>query len=158
MTAPVSLAGLFFDSDDSSDNEFDNQGMDAEINVGGDNFTIRERSFHPLNANAVWPGGGSPLRDGNPLPHFDRSVSSALSSSGAPSRKPAEETPFPPQSHFREPHVAHVLMPNRSLGPGTYVLAEWMLDNLPLFLNKRVLELGSATGALSLFMVRACSE
>lgn len=56
MTAPVCLAGLFVDSDDSSDNEFHNEAMDAEINVGGDTFTIRERSFHPLNANAVWPG------------------------------------------------------------------------------------------------------
>lgn len=64
MTAPVSLAGLFVDSDDSSDNEFTNEVFDTEINVGGDTFTIREKSFHPLNANAVWPGEQLPQTAG----------------------------------------------------------------------------------------------
>lgn len=59
--------------------------------LAGVSLRVLERPFHPLNANAIWPG--------------------------------------------------------------TYVLAEWAAANAELLRGRRVLELGSATGALALYCV-----
>jgi hypothetical protein len=63
MTAPVSLGGLF--GPNSSDEEedgggggggFSNEAEEATVVLGGLPVRVRQRPFHPLNANAVWPG------------------------------------------------------------------------------------------------------
>lgn len=56
MSAPVSASGLFGTGSDSDADEFDNSASESVITVGGEAMRIRERPFHPLNANAVWPG------------------------------------------------------------------------------------------------------
>ena len=98
LSAPVSLGGLF--GPDSSDEEggdgrgcFDNTPQESHVQLGGVSLRLLERPFHPLNANAVWPG--------------------------------------------------------------SHVLADWCLANMELLRGRRLLELGSATGAFALFAVTA---
>ena len=100
LSAPVSLGGLF--GPDSSDDEdgarggFDNSAQESQVELGGVSFRLLERPFHPLNANAVWPGA--------------------------------------------------------------HVLADWCLQNVELLRGRRLLELGSATGAFALFAASAGLE
>ena len=56
MTAPVSARGLFGGGSDSEEDVFENEEVETTVVVGGQSIQIRERAFHPLNANAVWPG------------------------------------------------------------------------------------------------------
>jgi predicted nicotinamide N-methyase len=98
LSAPVSLGGLF--GPDSSDEEggdarggFDNTPQESLVLLGGVSLRLLERPFHPLNANAVWPGA--------------------------------------------------------------HVLADWCLANMELLRGRRILELGSATGAFALFAATA---
>ena len=88
MSAPVSARGLFAGSSSDEDG-FDNEAQEAVVTLAGVPLRVLERPFHPLNANAVWPG--------------------------------------------------------------TYVLADWVAANAALLRGRRVLELGSATGALAMF-------
>lgn len=99
MTAPVSLGGLFgpgsdSDAEDGGGGGFANEASESTVTLAGLQMRVRETPFHPLNANAVWPGA--------------------------------------------------------------HVLAEWLREAAPSRLaGRRCLELGSATGALALFAVRA---
>ena len=97
MTAPLSLAGIFGGGSDGEDGDdgpsaFTNEAATTEIELAGERVLVSERPFHPLNANAVWPG--------------------------------------------------------------TYVLAAWLREHVDLLRGRRVLELGSATGALAVLMTR----
>lgn len=59
LSAPVSLGGLFGpnSSDDDEDvGAFDNTPSESAVVLGGVQLRLLERPFHPLNANAVWPG------------------------------------------------------------------------------------------------------
>ena len=57
MSAPISLGGLFPDSsDDEGGGGFCNDAEESCVTLGGVAIRLRERPFHPLNANAVWPG------------------------------------------------------------------------------------------------------
>ena len=91
LSAPVSARGLFAGSSSDEEDGFQNEAQESRIELAGFPLRVLERPFHPLNANAVWPG--------------------------------------------------------------TYVLAEWVRDNLQLLEGRRLLELGSATGALAVFLV-----
>ena len=61
MTAPLSLAGIFGGGSDGEDGDdgpsaFTNEAATTEIELAGERVLVSERPFHPLNANAVWPG------------------------------------------------------------------------------------------------------
>ncbi len=59
MSAPVSLGGLFgpnSSSDDEGGNGFANEAEESTVVLAGLPVRVRQRPFHPLNANAVWPG------------------------------------------------------------------------------------------------------
>jgi predicted nicotinamide N-methyase len=57
MSAPISLGGLFPDSsDEEGGGGFCNDAEESVVTLGGVAIRLRERPFHPLNANAVWPG------------------------------------------------------------------------------------------------------
>jgi hypothetical protein len=60
VEAPVSLGGLFFNPDDSDNdeetNEFDNSYENQQLQVDGMTLCIRQNSWHQTNANKVWPG------------------------------------------------------------------------------------------------------
>ena len=92
LSAPVSLGGLFGGGSSSEEDAFDNEAQEAVVVVGGETLRLLERPFHPLNANAVWPGA--------------------------------------------------------------YVLADWAVENHLRLSGKRLIELGSATGAFALFAAR----
>ena len=97
MSAPISLGGLFPDSSDEEGGGggFCNDAEESVVTLGGLSIRLRERPFHPLNANAVWPGA--------------------------------------------------------------HALADWVRANAAERLaGRRILELGAATGALAIFLVRAC--
>ena len=53
LSAPVSARGLFGGSDSD---DFDNESQQSTVSLAGFSFQLLERPFHPLNANAVWPG------------------------------------------------------------------------------------------------------
>ena len=52
------LGGLWGDSDEEEGEgeEFVNAGNDATVTLAGDSVRVWETSFHPQNANQVWPG------------------------------------------------------------------------------------------------------
>ncbi len=60
MSAPVSLGGLFGPNSSSDDegggNGFANEAEESTVVLAGLPVRVRQRPFHPLNANAVWPG------------------------------------------------------------------------------------------------------
>lgn len=61
VEAPISLNGLFFQADDSDNEEGDDGGFDnsyenQELTVDGMVLTIRQNAWHQTNANKVWPG------------------------------------------------------------------------------------------------------
>ena len=57
LSAPVSARGLFGgDSSDSDGGAFDNEGEETSVLLAGCSVRVRQRPFHPLHANAVWPG------------------------------------------------------------------------------------------------------
>lgn len=57
MSAPISLGGLFPDSsDDEGGGGFCNDAEESCVTLAGLQIRLREKPFHPLNANAVWPG------------------------------------------------------------------------------------------------------
>ncbi len=57
IEAPVSLGGLFPDSDEESDNTKFEQTFDVQsITIVDKKFDVRQYSWHMANANKVWPG------------------------------------------------------------------------------------------------------
>lgn len=56
IDAPVSLCGIFNDSDDDSVSSFDQCYETEDVNVCGAILKIRQYAFHSHNANRVWPG------------------------------------------------------------------------------------------------------
>jgi len=62
MEPPIVLSGLFGDDDDDGDasdgagEAFEEQFGTQSLDLSGETLEIREFSFHPQNANRVWPG------------------------------------------------------------------------------------------------------
>lgn len=94
LSAPVSARGLFDTGSDGSsdDGGFDNDACETAVEVAGHRLRLLQRPFHPLNANALWPGA--------------------------------------------------------------HVLAEWLVDRAAELRGRRILELGSATGAVAIVAAR----
>lgn len=90
--APVSLGGLFPDSEDKGSAEFVNETEIVKVTVGNMELAIRQMAWHGANANQIWPG--------------------------------------------------------------TFTLVDYLLQNSK-YHDSRMLELGAATGALSLALVKA---
>jgi len=56
IDAPVSFAGLWPDSDDDDDAEFEDPGEEQVVEVCGVGLRVRQYAYHSHNANRVWPG------------------------------------------------------------------------------------------------------
>lgn len=54
--APISLGGLFPDSEDEGGGDFVNETEDVAVELGSCTLTIRQMAFHEANANQIWPG------------------------------------------------------------------------------------------------------
>lgn len=55
-TAPVSLGGLFPNSDDEDGGEFCNETDIFSVKLADHDLKIRQMAWHGANANQIWPG------------------------------------------------------------------------------------------------------
>eukprot|EP01031_Cornospumella_fuschlensis_P007867 gene7867-9723_t len=55
-TAPVSLGGLFPDSDEEEGGEFCNETDILCVKLADQELQIRQMAWHGANANQIWPG------------------------------------------------------------------------------------------------------
>lgn len=99
---PIGIGDLFHEEDSDnemdtktsvhSSNTFEQQFETLTVLINNESLLIRQYSFHPVNANAVWPG--------------------------------------------------------------TNVLGQFIVNQKPYFSNANILELGSATGALAIYLIK----